>query len=52
MKYYIFRQPRKEGDEPIETLNYMSDIIIQQRALKYGNIVVVSEEDLKKEEQK
>lgn len=48
MKYFIFKAPLNTKDTPLEELNYEpNDFIIQQKAMKYGAIVVCSEEDLK-----
>lgn len=55
MTYYIFKSPRKKGDRHLETLRYEpNDFIVQQKAVKYGPIIIISEtelqEILKKEE--
>lgn len=50
MKWFVYKQPRKKEDFPIETFMYEPpQIIIEQRAVKYGPIVVLSEEYVLKE---
>lgn len=47
MKYYIFKSPRKQGAQPLETLNSEPlDYLIAQKSIKYGPIIIVSEEEL------
>lgn len=49
MKYYIFKTPKLPSDKPLEVLNSEPlDYLIQQKALKYGSIVVISEEELER----
>lgn len=50
MNYSIFKTPRKKGDRPLETMSYEpNDFIIEQKAMKYGPIVILTEEELRKE---
>lgn len=47
MRFFIFKSPKKQGDRPIETLDYEpNELIISQRAAKYGPIIIISEESL------
>lgn len=47
MKYYIFKNPRRKGEQPVEEMNFEpNDFIIQQKAVKHGPIMVLSEKDL------
>ena len=53
MKYFIFKSPRKPGDTPLEVLSYEpSQFIIEMKAKKYQSIIIIFEEDLKKEDEK
>lgn len=46
MNYYIFKNPYKKGDMPLEKLTYEpDDFMIGQKAVKYGTIIVISEKD-------
>jgi hypothetical protein len=51
MRYFIFKSPRKPGDQPLETLAYEpGEFTISNKAVKYGPIVVISEEAIKNED--
>lgn len=51
MKYLVFKSPRKPTDRAVKELAYEpNEIIVQSLAMRYGNIVVLSEEDLKKQQ--
>lgn len=54
MKYFIFKHPRKPNDIALETLDYEPmQIVIQQKTKQHNcPIVIISEEDLKKEKVK
>lgn len=50
MRHFIFKSPRRPGDRHLEELSYEpTEFIIEQKALKYGNIVIVSEEEIRNE---
>jgi hypothetical protein len=50
MMWYVYKSPRRFGELALETLNYEpTDFIIRQKAMKYGPIVVISEEELENE---
>lgn len=52
MKYHIFKAPLNVNDIPLETLNYEpNEQIIELKAMKYGSIVICSEEDLKQQKE-
>lgn len=45
-KYKVYKAPKKDGDEPVETYTFRPvDIMMQQLAMKYGPVVVVEEEE-------
>lgn len=49
MRWFIFKSPKLAGDQPLEVFHYEPpQYIIQLRAVKYGSIVVISEEELNK----
>jgi len=46
MKWFIYKTPKLQGDKPVMTLNYPpNDFIIEQYAMKFGPIVVISDEE-------
>jgi 3'-phosphoadenosine 5'-phosphosulfate (PAPS) 3'-phosphatase len=50
MKWLVFQSPRKPTDRAIKELDYEpNEFIMQCLAMKFGNILVLSEEDLLKE---
>ena len=52
MKWLIFKTPIKPGDQPVETLTFEpTEFLIQQKALKYQSIQILSEEDWEKQKQ-
>lgn len=49
MTYYIFKAPFKQGDMPVEKIAFEpSDFLIQQKAMKYGAVVVMNDDELKR----
>lgn len=49
MIWFVFKSPRKPTDRAIKELGYEpNDMIMQSLAVKYGQIEVLSEDDLKK----
>jgi hypothetical protein len=53
MKWLIFKSPRKPTDRAIKELDYEpNEIIMQSLAVKFGNIILVTDEELLKEVQK
>lgn len=49
-KWHIFKTPRKKGDMPIETTNYEPlSYLLQQKAMKYGPVIVITQEQLDEE---
>lgn len=52
MKYYLFKLPRKLGDKEIEILKFEpTEFMLEQKAMKHGPILVITEEELLKEKQ-
>ena len=52
MKYFIFKAPYKKGDSALEEMGFEpSEFLIGMKAQKYGSVVIMSEEDVKKEEE-
>lgn len=50
MKYFVFKTPRKKTDRPLEEISYLlNDFLIELKALKYGPIEILNEDQLKKE---
>jgi len=50
MKYFVYKTPIKKGDHPIKTLNYEpTGFMIQQFAVKYDGVTVLSERDVERE---
>lgn len=50
MKWLVFKSPRKPTDRAIKELDFEpNEIIMQSLAMKFGNILVFSEQDLEKE---
>ena len=50
MRYFIYKTPREKGDRPLETHNSEpSQSLIEIKAMRFGPIVIVSEEQLKNE---
>ena len=53
MRWFIYRSPRRFGDMALETMSFEpTEFIIQQKAVRYGPIIVISEEELSNERQK
>jgi chromosome segregation ATPase len=50
MRWFIFQAPRKKGDQIIKEINFEpNEIMLQSLAMKYGNIILVTDEELLKE---
>lgn len=49
MIWFVFKTPRKPTDRAVKELGYEpNEMIMQSLAVKYGQIEVLSEDDLKK----